>query len=388
MQLPAIELDTSMKDLIAHSHSVCSQAATSIINLAGQTKLQDFLATSPITSIYSVFQAALISLYNVTQGSTTDQATVNLRRSMDFLLQRQNLTVVSRVIEILKLLTALNGISEQSILSPPTERDGAGEAPSSNHTKQKQRNRPHTASSTLSKSARFVEPKIEEMDTDFAKQVFARNSIPVYPTFPDDPENEMPKAQWIQRIMSTTVVGGISPELQPSMQAVLAPNPSSMMPGSQPGLMDSFSSPMLSNLDTSQRHAAPMAIRSPDSNFRPWNHQQMLPQSYYPYPMVTETFAATGEQTSRSVSDTAYQPPFNGVVPSQSAVQSSNVKVDNNGSNMATTSQTMFQDQPPSMLNMMQTQQELQDMRTNMPPSSLNWEDWDSYVNQEISRTQ
>ncbi|KAG2176165.1 hypothetical protein INT43_005398 [Umbelopsis isabellina] len=367
---------------------VCSQAATSIINLADQTKLQDFLAASPITSIYSVFQAALISLYNVTQGSATKQATANLRRSMDFLLERKNLTVVSRVIEILKLLTALNGVSDQSILSP-SEVEVAPPTPTSNHTKQKRRSRPHIAASPLSNSTRYVEPKIEEMDAEFAKQVFTKSSMPAYAPFTDDPENEMPKAQWIQRIMSTSVVGGISPELQPSMQSVLAPNPDGMMPGPQPGLIDTYSSNMLSNLDTSQNHAPPMAMRSPDQNIRPWNHLQMLPQSYFHYSMDTETFAATEEQSSNSVSNATYQPPFNGIVPSQSAVHS-NAKVDNNGANMATTSQqTMFQqDQTPLMLNMVQTQQELQDMRTNMPPSSLNWEDWDSYVNQEISRTQ
>ncbi|KAJ2960618.1 hypothetical protein NQZ79_g4037 [Umbelopsis isabellina] len=396
MQLPAIELDNAMKELIAHSHSVCSQAATSIINLAGQTKLQDFLAASPITSIYSVFQAALISLYNVTQGSTTNQATANLRRSMEFLLQRKNLTVVSRVIEILKLLTALNGITDKSILSP-SEADVASLGPSSelqepsgNQNQQKRQTRTHTRSTTgpLSQNTGHVETKVEEMDEDFAKQAFTKNSISAFLPFTGDPENEMPKAQWIQRMMYTSVVGGISPELQPSMQSVLAPNPSGIMPVSQTGLQNNdYSSSILSNQDASQNQVPPMAVRPSDQNLIPWNHLQMLPQNYYNYPMDTEPFAATEEKSSRTMSDATYHSPFHGIVPSQSAVHS-NAKIDNDGSNLATTSQTMFQDPTPLMLTMMQPQQEHQDMRTNMPPGSLNWEDWDSYVNQEINRTQ
>jgi hypothetical protein len=388
MQSPTVGLDNAMTALISHSHSICSQAATSIIELAGQTKLQDFLTVSPITSIYAVFQGALISLYNVGQGSTTNQAMTNLKRGMEFLMERKNLTVVSRVIEILKLLTALNKITDKSIL-PETELDESlglsseAQESSTSHAKQKRPTRTPTTSGPRSKSTQHATTKHEEMDEDTAKQTFASTSIPTYLPFTGDPENEMPKAHWMQRMMYTSVVGGISPEIQASMKSVLVPDRTGMTLGHQPGLHGpEFTSDIASNLNGPQIQP-PMVMRPPDQTLVPWNHLQMLPQNYYHYPMNSESFGNTEGQSSKSVPEAIYESPFHGIVPSQSAVHSNGKsEID---PNMVGLPQTMSQDQTPLLPTMMQQQQQRQDMHV-MPPGSLNWEEWDSYVDQEINR--
>ncbi|CAO3680463.1 unnamed protein product [Umbelopsis ramanniana] len=88
MQVPTIELDSAMEDLVNHSHSICTQAAANINTLSQKAELRHFISVSPTTLIYAAFQGALIHMYNINSDKMKMQSRFNLKRSMSFLSER------------------------------------------------------------------------------------------------------------------------------------------------------------------------------------------------------------------------------------------------------------------------------------------------------------
>jgi hypothetical protein len=388
MQVPTVEIDSAMEDLINHSHSVCTQAAVNINALSQVAEFRHFISVSPTSLVYAVFQGALIHMYNINSDKMKMQSRFNLKRSMSFLGERRKWLAVFRVIEILKLMATLNGINEQIFTSTPednpAEASHAAESSSTTTAKKKQR-RTRVASNSVSNQDTTAKMKVEETTEGELYEEFMRPTIiPAYLPFNYDlVVDEVPKGQWIQRMMSTSVVGGITPDIQESISSVLSMN--NAMPRSDSHMQGMERQPtnMDSTLTDVNMRSATMPQQIPDTTLIPWHHLQMLAQqSYVPYPM----YAAHNAQQEGSVHTTPHnmfgvQQPYS--MPVNPDLSNKPEFEQRSQSNVAS---TMFQQQHPPLAGSLPRLR--QDVNTLLPPGSLNWEDWNSYVDQETNRQQ
>jgi hypothetical protein len=364
-----------MRELISHSHAICTQAATGIMNLANQADLRHYLAVSPTTLIYAVFQGALIHIYNLTRGNSKTESKFNLRRSMTFLSERKKWSAVSRVIEILKLLFTLNGITDSSFV-PVTENQPLPDTPELSEDSTRKKRRKRIASS--SKSDADVQPKLEDTDFNLGKSQDSIPSISAFLPFTNYAEDEIPKGQWIQRMMNTSVVGGISPEIQSSMSSVLSLNPNGGGVSDNHSNMHNMGAP---NVLSGAHNEIPRSIGiadTADPMLLPWHHIQMLPQNFTNYLQGAGPSQNENLQTSMKPEGPAayyqYSGGNHGVTPLAD-------KPEYQQQDMANPSANQFHPtMPPSM------SRQRQDMNMLFPPGSLNWEDWTSYVDQETNR--
>ncbi|KAG2187575.1 hypothetical protein INT44_005264 [Umbelopsis vinacea] len=388
IQVPTVELDSAMEDLINHSHSVCTQAAVNINVIAQEAEFRHFIGVSPTTLIYAVFQAALIHMYNINSDKMKMQSKFNLKRSMGFLSKRRKWVAVSRVIEILKLMATLNSIDGHIFAS--TSEDDQAEAPhaaeSSSTTTAKKKRRSRTASKSASNQDAIVKTEmVEATEGEHYEESMRPTIIPAYLPFNYDlVVDEMPKGQWIQRMMSTSVVGGITPDIQASISSLLSVNNAmSRTDSHMQGMESQQPTNMNPTLPNVNMRPATMPQQMPDTALIPWHHLQMLSQqSYVPYPM----YAAHNPQQEGSMH--AAHPNMYG------AQQPYPIPVNPNLSNkpefqqgsQSNVAPTMFQQQHPPLAGSLPRPR--QDANTLMPPGSLNWEDWNSYVDQETNRQQ
>lgn len=378
MQAPAQELDDAMKELVTHSHMICTQAAANIINLSNQAELRHYISVSPTSLIYSVFQGALIHIYNINKDNLKMQSKFNLQRSMGFLVERRKWLAVSRVIEILKLMATLNGITDKSVMALADDGSmlATNETPAAT-TPPKKRRRARTASNSVHAKESTVQPKIEEPADDQTRSEQLRTtSIPAYLPFSHYVGDEIPKGQWVQRMMNTSVVGGITPDIQPSINSVLALNhPGSIQRdrSTMEGLTNTsgISSPL-----TEMHMRQPMTMQTADPALIPWHHLQMLPQGYSPYPMYAPSpLGSTAHAPAMHTMQHQY-PNHPYTVPSDRNVPDKMDFQQQRGQPQP----TMYQEHHPS--------RQRQDLNTLLPPGSLNWEQWNSYVDQETNRNQ
>lgn len=387
MQVPTVELDSAMEDLINHSHSICTQAAANINALSQEAELRHFISVSPTTLIYAVFQGALIHMYNINSDKMKMQSRFNLKRSMAFLSERRKWLVVSRVIEILKLMATLNGISDQVFSSTPEDNsaEGSNVAESSSTAATKKSRRAHSASNSSKNMDATVKTKVEEATEGEIHEGYTRPArIPAYLPFNYDfVVDEMPKGQWVQRMMSTSVVGGITPDIEASISSVLAMNNAMSRNVTHMQGMERQSVNMGSPLPDVNMRPATMPQQIPDSTLIPWHHLQMLSQpSYVPYPM----YAAPNAQQQESMHAThphmyGVQQPYS--IPVNPGLSNKPEFQQHSQSGVAP---TMYQAQNPPLAGSLPRPR--QDVSTLPPPGSLNWEDWNSYVDQETNRQQ
>jgi hypothetical protein len=388
MQVPTVELDSAMEDLINHSHSICTQAAVNINALSQEAELRHFISVSPTTLVYAAFQGALIHMHNINSDKMKMQSKFNLKRSMSFLSERRKWLVVSRVIEILKLMATLNGISDQVFPSVPEDNpaEGSNVAESSSTPTTKKKRRAHSASNSSNNRDATTKTKVEEAtEGELYEEYTKPATIPAYLPFNYDlVVDEMPKGQWVQRMMSTSVVGGITPDIQASISSVLAMNnaisrndPHMQGIQRQSGNMD----PTLPDVNM---RPATMPQPIPDSTLIPWHHLQMLSQpSYVPYPMYAAPPNAQQEGSMHAAHPNMYGVQQLYSIPADSSLSNKSGIEQRSQSDVAP---TMYQQQNPPLAGSLPRSR--QDVNTLLPPGSLNWEDWNSYVDQETNRQQ
>jgi hypothetical protein len=386
MQVPTVELDSAMEELISHSHTICTQAAANINTLSKEAELHRFISVSPTALIYAVFQGALIHMYNINNDNMKTLSQFNLQRSMNFLVERRKWSAVSRVIEILKLMATLNGIKDETFLSTPeAEPAESSQATESSFTSSsKRRRRTRTTSDSASKKDPVVISKMEaSTEGELYEESVRPTSIPAYLPFNYDlVGDEVPKGQWIQRMMSTSVVGGITPDIQPSLGSMFSMT--HHMQRGPPHMEDLERHPtnMPSPLpDTSVRPPVPTQYH--DSALIPWHHLQMLSQqSYTPYPMYATSNAHPGGGM-HSTHPGMYGDQHSYSVPVNQGISSKPEFAQRSQPGVQT---SMFQHHNPALAGSLPRMR--QDLNTLLPPGSLNWEDWNSYVDQETNRHQ
>lgn len=385
MQAPTDDLDPAMRDLIKHSHTICTQASANIINLSNQADLRHYISVSPTSLIYAVFQGALIHIYNISKDNLKMQSKFNLQRSMGFLNERRKWRAVSRVIEILKLMTTLNGITDKSIMSLVND-DSAPPEPTPMETSQatatsKKKRRSRTASGTTSTEEHKVIPKVEEPSADIVRN--EQFAIPAYLPFNHYVGDEMPKGQWIQRMMNTSVVGGITPDIQSSLGSVLALTQSGSMPRGNSGMGElDNSSAIPSALPEMHMRQHPMTMHSAHPALIPWHNLQMLPQNFSTYPMYAGSAAPAHREGIHPQPAYPYSVPSNQGVSDKPGFQQQHQQRQNG---QTATIPGMYQEHHQSLQGSSSRQR---DDMTLLPPGSLNWEDWNTYVDQETNRNQ
>lgn len=388
MQAPTDDLDPAMKELIRHSHTICTQASANIINLSNQADLRHYISVSPTSLIYAVFQGALIHIYNISKDNSKMQSKFNLQRSMGFLNERRKWRAVSRVIEILKLMTTLNGITDKSIMSLVND-DSAPSEPTPMETSQatatsKKKRRSRTASGTASTEEHKVIPKVEEPSANVVRnEQLGTTAIPAYLPFNHYVGDEMPKGQWIQRMMNTSVVGGITPDIQSSLGSVLALTQSGSMSRGNPDMRELHNSTAIpSALPEMHMRQQPMTMHSAHPALIPWHHLQMLPQNFSTYPMYAGSAASAPPEGIHPQSAYPYTLPSNQDMSNKPEFQQQHQQQQ---SGQTATVSGMYQEHQPSLQGSSSRQR---DDMTLLPPGSLNWEDWNTYVDQETNRNQ
>jgi hypothetical protein len=205
----SVDLDTLAQD----SRQACENAASniSVIVRQKQSLMSDPDSYSPFCLptcfVYSMFQSSLIHLAIVIKNRDSLRRLRLLQRSIALLKQHEQLSSGKRAHNILVMLVTINGINldnllendttkEEDILSVLSE-DGLSHSPTSpipakNHNE-------------LQFSTRL--PNTQQIQPPQQIQTMNRN------TMIPGCEDNMPKSSWYQRMMNTSIIGGITPDL-------------------------------------------------------------------------------------------------------------------------------------------------------------------------------
>lgn len=204
----SVDLDTLAKD----SRQACENAASniSVIVRQKQSLMSDPDSYAPFCLptcfVYAMFQSSLIHLAIVIKNRDSLRRLRLLQRSIGLLKQHEELSSGKRAHNILTMLVTINGINIDNLLENDTTKeedmvsileDGLSRSPSSpipakNHNE-------------LQFPARIS--NTQQMQNPQQIQTINRNAM-----IPGCEDN-MPKSSWYQRMMNTSIIGGITPDL-------------------------------------------------------------------------------------------------------------------------------------------------------------------------------
>ncbi|KAI7894234.1 fungal-specific transcription factor domain-containing protein [Mucor mucedo] len=204
----SVDLDTLAKD----SRQACENAASNISVIVRQK--QSLMADPdsyapfclPTCFVYSMFQSSLIHLAIVIKNRDSLRRLRLLQRSIGLLKQHEELSSGKRAHNILIMLVTINGINLDNLLENDTTKeedmasifeDGLARSPPSpipakNHNELQ-------FSTRLSNTQQMQAPQ----------QIQTMNRNAMIPGC----EDNMPKSSWYQRMMNTSIIGGITPDL-------------------------------------------------------------------------------------------------------------------------------------------------------------------------------
>jgi hypothetical protein len=167
----------NLQSIAEESEQACRYAASKISAIVQQRRKEIADPTyysvlcAPSFFIYALFQSALVHLSSAlrNRNSTTKQA---LYQSINLIKMHWDINPAPRAVEILNMLASINGLSSDEIPSPPQEE---------------------------------------------IKSVGSIPSPPIPSQYDAGAEQEMPKTQCLQRMINTSIIGGITPDIQQDM---------------------------------------------------------------------------------------------------------------------------------------------------------------------------
>lgn len=204
----SVDLDALAQD----SRQACENAASniSVIVRQKQSLMSDPDSYSPFCLptcfIYSMFQSSLIHLAIVLKNRDSLRRLRLLQRSIGLLRQHEELSSGKRAHNILVMLVTINGINLDNLLDNDTTKeedmiaileDGLSRSPSSPIPAQ---NHNELQFSTRLSNTQQIQP---------SQQIQTINRNAMIPGC----EDNMPKSSWYQRMMNTSIIGGITSDL-------------------------------------------------------------------------------------------------------------------------------------------------------------------------------
>ncbi|KAG0168487.1 hypothetical protein DFQ30_004722 [Apophysomyces sp. BC1015] len=177
IQLPLAKFP-DLQPIVEESRQACAEAASSISTAIRQRQWPasdpDAYASLclPTCFVYAMFQSALVHLSNAIQDHSEDRVR-DLAESMLLVESHNHITPAPRALELLNMLVAVNGLHPAR---PVPKREAA---------------------SPISPGA------------------------VLYPDQQPSAEAEMPKTNWFQRMMNTSIVGGITPDIHRDVESVM-----------------------------------------------------------------------------------------------------------------------------------------------------------------------
>lgn len=340
----SVDLDS----LAADSRQACENAASNIAVIIRQKQslMSDPDSYAPLCLptcfVYSMFQASLIHLAIVIKNRDSLRRLRLLQKSIALMKQHEQLASARRAHHILLMLVAINGININNLLENET-------------------------------------PKEEE-------QLSPTSPLPKYPrdnntSIIQGCEDTIPKSSWYQRMMNTSIVGGITPDLH---QQHSEENASSSQQLSQ--LLPYGHHDMNNRGPTVYHHHQPQASlyelsMQPTNKYRIMQQQQLLFEDTH-HTLLNESQANNNYGINTSHTTTTTTPtllshqhlpvPFHSALPPPppSSTVFSHMSF-NNSSSPETTSALSYSNYATSS--------------SSLPPSSLNWNDWSVYMDQHAS---
>ncbi|OBZ89611.1 Nitrogen assimilation transcription factor nit-4 [Choanephora cucurbitarum] len=191
-----VQGSVDMDKLVAESRQACENAASSIsvIIRQKQTLMSDPDSYGPLCLpscfVYAMFQSSLIHLAITIKNRDSLRRLRLLQRSMTLLKQHRQLASAQRAHNILLLLVKVNKINISNLLENDT---GKEDAPY-----------PTFEDDTISQTSPV--PSCSEIQLIKSQQNQLTDGHSVS-------EDTMPKSSWYQRMMNTSIVGGITADL-------------------------------------------------------------------------------------------------------------------------------------------------------------------------------
>lgn len=217
----SVDLDT----LAADSRQACENAASniSVIIRQKQSLMSDPDSYSPLCLptcfVYSMFQSSLINLAIAMKNRDSLRRLRLLKQSIALLKQHEQLASAQRAHHILVMLVAINNINLENLLENEATREEdnvsvlsedclSNTSPISPIPSNKKSNELQFTSKSMVPSHQG-----QQLHQQLSTQLQTVNTNHVIPSC----EDNMPKSSWYQRMMNTSIIGGITPDLHQNM---------------------------------------------------------------------------------------------------------------------------------------------------------------------------
>jgi hypothetical protein len=319
-----IEGSVDLDSLAADSRQACENAATNIAVIIRQKQslMSDPDSYAPLCLptffVYSMFQASLIHLAIAIKNRDSLRRLRLLQRSIALMKQHEQLASARRAHHILAMLVAINGINMNNLLENSKEED----------------------------LYTTTEDPLSPISKEDSQQ----------PIIQGCEDNTMPKSTWYQRMMNTSIVGGITSDLH------------------QPSQENTSSSQQLSQLLPFGAHNRTSSMYHPHHQpisfyelpkYRPIQQQIMFEDTHGDSLLPNESQANTADysiNTSHTAAPTLLSHQH---LPPPPSSTFSHISF----SSSETTSTLSY----PNYIT---------SSSSSLPPSSLNWSDWGAYMGQ------
>ncbi|KAL0091320.1 fungal-specific transcription factor domain-containing protein [Phycomyces blakesleeanus] len=176
------ELFPDMQSIVEESRHTCTEAATNLSKLVRQKALlvddpESFSSMClPTFFVYALFQSSLVHLSNARHDRTQPDRLFRLHQAVDLVREHKHIGPASRALDILTMLITLHDLAPGGTV------------------------------------------KIEETENRIISQ-----SQQSHPPAGFSQVNEMPKAHWFQRMINTSIVGGITPDIHHDVATAMLP---------------------------------------------------------------------------------------------------------------------------------------------------------------------
>lgn len=350
-----------LQSIVTESEKACIDAAKKLSSIVRRRQYQKtepayyFVLSAPTCFVYALFQSSLAFLSNAlkTRSRSDIQA---LHQSISLIKNHMDLGPAPRAVEILEMLASINHLHVDDQDTSPIQSHDAT---------------PSTISPTISSPPN-------------------NNGASLFNSRNDD--DEIPKATYFQhRMVNTSTVGGFTPDIQQQDMKVVMSHQEGCHMQQQRSLSQSSEQQQQRNNYYSQNHPVYSNVNryphqrsfSADQNQQnytqcnrpdPYNHHEMYNSSTRPLPHPTSssassTLAPLGMNANNLVTD-CYTPPMNNPAISPPQQHSTAMAMPSYTTPLLQTPQAYTAAYDPNM-NV---------SNTTLPPSSLNWSDWDVYI--------
>ncbi|CEP11184.1 hypothetical protein [Parasitella parasitica] len=197
----------SLKSIVAASEKACTNAANQLSDIVNQRQYQTsdpayyYVLCAPSCYVYALFQSSLVYLSNALRTRNANHIQ-EFHQSINLIKMNQEIGPAPRAVEILDMLASINGLyidSSTSSSSDDANKSMSMSADSSIFTT--------TATTSTSNSA------------------ISTPSVYSNSAYLSHPANELPQSHYVQhRLMNTSIIGGITPDIQLDIGLSIAPS--------------------------------------------------------------------------------------------------------------------------------------------------------------------